>query len=191
MKNIIFSSILFSLIIINTGCELVKKIPDLNNTNPKQVTTSEVVTPPVKQQNPSDHARDIDTERLKQDLQDKKIGILPSSYIVDSKYGNSMITRGKMESTYYLKLVVPDSDDKYEAGISTYYKWENNDWEYIDYKEMYFVKLDKGVENLTRDERKVKIDEYKNRPPEIVIEENTDSAQSVDIENKEEETIEN
>ena len=197
MKKLAILCLILSLLVINTGCDLVKKIPDPSNPNSTEDNDQSTPTEEIKkeEEKPGKHVMDINTERLKKDLADKKIGILTAENIVESRFYNSNLTRGKMKSTYYAKLTVPETNDNYEAGIVMFYEWAKTDWKYLDYKEAYFVRLDEGVEKLTREERKVKINEYENRPPEVVIEEDTitnDELRITDEENEEvteEETI--
>jgi len=203
MKKIL-SFLLISLLFTLTACELVKEVPNKNNKETdKSIVKEQETEKPIVKENPADHIFDIDLTRIQNDLNGKEVSIegrkwkLNKENIINSEFGGSKVSQGKMEGKYHVIIKSSETDNKYELGADLRYNWENNTWKFIAFKSAYLVKLEAEQEKLDRDTRIELLATY-NSIPQVIKEEKeiekiVDTEEKTDTENdttlEEEESI--
>jgi len=171
MKKIVLTFILSFILVLSTGCELVKKVPG-NNDNGDTQTSTENQEPEL---NASDHIFDIDLERIRTDLTGKTLGVdkdwkIQPEDIIDSEFGGSSLANGRMESRYYLKMKKPGTETLLESAVTFSYDWDRNKWIFINADQAYIEPLEEDAQSLDREVRKEKMEAYRNRPAAVPTE---------------------
>jgi len=154
MKKALVLTMIVATLILSSGCNLLKKVPD--NTAPG--TTA--VSPEAKVENPSDHVFDINLDTLKEVLTGKILGddkqnwTLKAEDITNSEFGGAGISNNKMNGLYFLTLTNPDNNKKYESGVYVDFNWTDKaTWEYVSEKQMYIAELKEGETKIAPEKR--------------------------------------
>lgn len=202
MKKSVAIILSILLLIILSGCELVKKVPNENkdaNTGKKSI----VELADQKKNNPADHIFDIDLAMIQNGLDGKKLSdddlnwTIKGADIITAEFGGGDLHGNELRSLYHLELKKPEIDEKYESGMYLYYLWENNSWTFDKYEQLYIEVLTDDTNRLEYDRRQELKEAYDSKPkaPAISVnavnEEMVESTEGTDAVSGEEENVEN